>query len=392
MIPFAGRTRHLRSSAIRDLLALTQRPGIISLAGGLPAPDSFPADRIAAVSARLLGAGTVDSLQYSTTEGHPGLREWIADRASHERNRPVAPEHIVITHGSQQALDLIAKLLIDPGTEVAIDEPGYIGAIQALSMFEPVFLPIPVDHDGLRVEVLAERLAAGARPRLLYTVVNFQNPTGATLTAERRARLAQLADDYAFLIIEDDPYGVLRFAGEPVPSIAHWTDRVVTLGTFSKLVVPGFRVGWMVAPDWLAPMAIRAKQSADLHTNSFGQAVLAELVTERSWLADHTESLVRIYGSRMRALADGLETEVGDRLTCNRPEGGMFLWARTTDGTVADTLLPAALDRGVAFVPGVAFSCGEGDPFALRLSYSVASPEVLLEGARRLALAFSDVA
>jgi 2-aminoadipate transaminase len=298
---------------------------VISLAGGLPAPDSFPTDRIATVAAGLLANNAVEVLQYSTTEGHPALREWIAHRAGAERGRLVDPDDVVITHGSQQALDLLAKVLIDPGTTVAIDEPGYVGAIQALSLFEPDFLPVPVDRDGMQVEVLAELLAAGARPRLLYTVVNFQNPTGATLSAARRARLAQLADEYGFVIVEDDPYGVLRFAGDALPSIAQWSDRVVSLGTFSKLVVPGFRVGWMIAPAWLRPMVVRAKQGADLHTNSFGQAVLAELVSESAWLADHTEALVRIYGARMRALADGIDAEVGPRLALNRPDGGMFL-------------------------------------------------------------------
>jgi len=388
-VPLAARAAHLRSSAIRDLLALTQRPGVISLAGGLPAPDAFPVERIAAVTARLLRSAPEALLQYSTTEGHPGLRAWIAERATTQRARPVGADDVLVTHGSQQALDLLAKVLVDPGATVAIDEPGYVGAIQALSLFEPDFLPVPVDRDGMRVDVLAERLEAGARPRLLYTVVNFQNPTGATMSQARRARLAQLAEHYGFLVVEDDPYGALRFAGEPVASVARWSDLVVSLGTFSKLVAPGLRIGWMVVPAWLRPVLVRAKQGADLHTSSWGQAVLAEVVAERAWLADHTEALVRLYGTRMRALADALTGELGEGVGFERPDGGMFLWARIP-GVDTTALLAAAVERGVAFVPGAAFFAGPGDPGALRLSYSVATPETLHEGARRLARALAD--
>lgn len=390
-VPFAARTGHLRSSAIRDLLSLTQRPGVISLAGGLPAPESFPTERIAAVTARLLRDQPNDLLQYSTTEGHPDLRAWIAEHASAERGRPVSADEVLITHGSQQALDLVAKVLVDPGAVVAIDEPGYVGAIQALSLFEPEFLPIPIDHEGLCVDVLEERLIAGARPRLLYTVVNFQNPTGATLSPARRARLARLAEQYGFIVVEDDPYSALRFAGEAVPSVAQWGDHVVALGTFSKLVVPGLRVGWMVAPPWLRPMLVRAKQGADLHTSSWGQAVLSEIVTDRAWLADHTEALVRIYGTRMRALADGLTSALDGRLVFNRPEGGMFLWAKITTGHDANELFRAAVRHDVAFVPGEAFFCAEPDRSTLRLSYSTATPELLGEGARRLGAALDDL-
>lgn len=390
-VPLAARTAHLRSSAIRDLLSVTQRPEVISLAGGLPAPDSFPSEELRAITDRLLRDDPQALLQYSTTEGHQPLREWIAAKASTERARTVDPSDVLVTHGSQQALDLVAKAMVEPGTVVAIDEPGYVGAIQALSVFEPEFLPIPIDDGGIVVDVLAERLAAGARPRLLYTVVNFQNPTGATLHADRRARLAALAEQYGFLIVEDDPYSALRFAGEHLPSIAQWTDQVVSLGTFSKLVVPGLRVGWLVAPPWLLPHLVRLKQGADLHTSSWGQVLLHGLLTQQGWLGDHAKALVHIYGSRADALADGLREHLGDHLEFQRPDGGMFLWARLTNGLDARQLFDAALRRDVAFVPGDAFYTGPPDPATLRLSYATATPARLAEGARRLAAALDDI-
>jgi 2-aminoadipate transaminase len=390
-VALAGRTAAVRSSAIRDLLALTQRPEVISLAGGLPAPDSFPLDAVRAAIDDVLTRAPTAALQYSTTEGDPALRAWIAARAADERGRMVDAADVLVTHGSQQALDLLGKVLVEPGTVVAIDEPGYVGAIQALSVYEPELEPIPVDRDGLVVEHLAERLSEGLRPRLVYTVVNFQNPTGATLAADRRRRLAELADRYGFVVVEDDPYGSLRFAGEVVPSIAAWTDRVVSLGTVSKLVVPGFRVGWLIAPDWLREPLARMKQAADLHTSSFGQAVLAAVLADPRFLSAHVEELVTLYGTRAAALADALDRHLGDRLSFHLPDGGMFLWARLGPGPSARELFAAATRNDVAFVPGDAFYTGPPDPSALRLSYATATPERLDEAARRLAVALDTL-
>lgn len=390
-LPQARRMANLRSSAIRDLLAVTQRPGMISLGGGLPAPDSFPVDELRVVTDRLLRERPSALLQYSTTEGAPELRAWVAERAAADRCRPVEPEQVLVTHGSQQALDLVAKVFLDPGVTVAIDEPGYVGAIQALSVFEPRFLPVPVDGDGLDVDALDALLVGGERPRLVYTVVNFQNPTGATLALERRRRLAALAERYGFLVVEDDPYHALRFAGEHLPSTAAWTDNIVTLGTFSKLVVPGLRVGYVVAPLWLREGMAKVKQGADLHTSSWGQVLLAELVGEPGWLGRHIAELVEIYGTRAAALATAVEHHLGDRFTFQRPDGGMFLWGGLAGGVDARALLAAALERGVAFVPGDAFYTGEPDRSTLRLSYATASPVELDEGARRLATALDDL-
>ncbi len=381
----------LKSSAIRDLLALTQQPHMISLAGGLPAPDSFPVESLRAVTDRAFAERPLALLQYSTTEGSPELREWVAEQATADRGGPVHADQVLITHGSQQALDLVAKVFIDPGVTVAIDEPGYVGAIQALSVFEPRFLPIPVDRHGMDVAVLADLLAAGERPRLVYTVVNFQNPSGSTLSLERRIHLGELADRYGFLVIEDDPYRALRFRGEQLPSVATFGKNVIACGTFSKLVVPGMRIGYVVAPSWLREDLAKVKQGADLHTSSFGQVLLSELVRQPGWIAEHTDVLVRIYGQRADALCDALERHVGDRLTFERPDGGMFLWASLTGDHTARELFTAALDAGVAFVPGDAFYTGEPDPRTLRLSFSTASPVELDEGARRLRVALDAV-
>ncbi len=250
------------------------------MAGGLPAADAFPVDEIRTVTARLLHDDPTSLLQYSTTEGFPELRV-VDRRAGRDEPRPRGrrPDQVLITHGSQQALDLVSKVFVEPGVEVAIDEPGYIGAIQALQVFEPTLLPVPVDEHGLEVSgARRSLLEAGHRPRLLYTVVNFQNPTGATLALERRMHLAELAEQYGFVIVEDDPYWALRFAGEQLPSIATWSDNVISLGTFSKLVVPGLRVGYAVAPTWAREHLAKVKQGADLHTSSWGQVLLTALV------------------------------------------------------------------------------------------------------------------
>jgi 2-aminoadipate transaminase len=386
-VPLAGRMGNLRSNAIRELLAITQRPDVISMAGGLPASDAFPVDEIRTVTARLLRDDPTSLLQYSTTEGFPELRGWIAEQAAKSRGREVDADQVLITHGSQQALDLVSKVFVDPGVEVAIDEPGYIGAIQALQVFEPTLLPVPVDEHGIDSVALESLLEAGHRPRVLYTVVNFQNPTGATLSLERRMHLAELAEKYGFVIVEDDPYWALRFAGEQLPSIASWSDNVISLGTFSKLVVPGLRVGYAVAPTWAREHLAKVKQGADLHTSSWGQVLLSALVSERGWLSDHIEALVRVYGTRAKALEDALVARVGEKFAFSRPDGGMFLWGRLSDGRSASDLLPKAVERGMAFVPGEPFYSGPPDVSTLRMSFATASPAELDEGVRRFAAA-----
>jgi 2-aminoadipate transaminase len=383
---FATRTAGLRSSAIRDLLKVTEMPHMLSLAGGLPTPDSFPLADLRREADRLLGEFGPRVVQYSATDGVPELRRWIAQHYTGELGRPVAVDgEIVVTHGSQQALDLLAKVLVDPGDVVVSESPAYLGAVQSLELFQPRFEVIPGDEHGMQVELLAERLAAGLRPKLVYVVPNFHNPSGATLSLARRQLLAQLAAQYELLVVEDDPYGAIRFHGDPLPPVAAFSTRVVHLSTFSKIVAPGFRVGWMIGPPEVMAMVARAKQAADLHTSTFAQLLLANVIDQPGWLDEQKAAIVPLYRDRCHALVDALAATVGDRISFHRPDGGMFLW--TTVAGVADTkeLLAHAVDAGVAFVPGSAFTIDQTPDSKARLSYSTLSPEQLGEAVQRLA-------
>jgi 2-aminoadipate transaminase len=385
---FATRTKGLRSSAIRDLLKVTEMPNMLSLAGGLPTPDSFPLPDLRREADRLLGEYGPRVVQYSATDGVVELRTWIAETYSAELGRPVGVDgEIVVTHGSQQALDLLAKVLVDPGDVVVSESPAYLGAVQAFELFEPRFEVIPGDEHGMKVELLAERLAAGLRPKLVYVVPNFHNPSGATMSLERRRQLAALADQYDLLVVEDDPYGAIRFAGSPLPPVASFTTRVVHLSTFSKIVAPGFRVGWMIGPPEVMAMVARAKQAADLHTATFPQLLLANIVQHDGWLDAQKARIVPMYRDRCAALADALDTHVGDRIRFHRPEGGMFLWTEFDDVPDTKVLLQHAVEQGVAFVPGSAFTIDQTPDSNARLSYSTLGPDQLAEAVARLARA-----
>ncbi len=385
---FASRTKGLRSSAIRDLLKVTEMDDMLSLAGGLPTPDSFPLADLRREADRLLGEYGPRVVQYSATDGVLDLRRWIADHYSVELGRPVAVDgEIVVTHGSQQALDLLAKVLIDPGDVVVTESPAYLGAVQSLELFEPRFEVIPGDEHGMCVELLAERLRAGVRPKLIYVVPNFHNPSGATMSIDRRRLLGELADEYELLIVEDDPYGAIRFAGEALPPVASFTDRVVYLSTFSKIVAPGFRVGWMIGPPEVMAWVARAKQAADLHTSTFAQQLLANLVEQPGWLEEQKARIVPMYRSRCTALADALEDSLGDRIRFHRPEGGMFLWTEFVDVPDTTELLRHAVEHGVAFVPGNAFTIDQQPDAKARFSYSTLSPNDLGQAVHRLARA-----
>lgn len=385
---FATRTTGLRSSAIRDLLKVTEMSDMLSLAGGLPTPDSFPLADLRREADRLLGEYGPRVVQYSATDGIVELRQWIAQQYSIELARPVAVEgEIIVTHGSQQALDLLAKILIDPGDVVVTESPAYLGAVQSLELFQPRFAVIPGDEHGMQVELLAEQLAAGLTPKLVYVVPNFHNPSGATMSLERRKLLAALADQYDLLIVEDDPYGAIRFEGTPLPPVARFTERVVYLSTFSKIVAPGFRVGWMIGPPEVMSWVARAKQAADLHTSSFSQLLLANVVSQPGWLDQQKARIVPMYRDRCVALADALDATLGDRITFHRPDGGMFLW--TEFPHIADTtqLLQHAVREGVAFVPGNAFTIDQVPDSKARFSYSTLAPDQLRVAVERLARA-----
>jgi 2-aminoadipate transaminase len=380
-------SRRISSSAIRDLLVVAERPDVISLAGGLPAPESFPVERLAAATARVLAEDGRRALQYSTSAGVEPLRGWIAD------DRGGLPafraEDVVVTAGSQQALDLVARTLVDPGDAVVLADPGYVGAIQAFRLAGAVLHGVPADTDGLRVDVLAEGLADGRIPvpALVYVVADFSNPGGATLAADRRRALAELADRYGFVIVDDDPYGELRWRGERVVRLAELSDRVLTLGSFSKVLSPGLRVGYVAGPPAVVEALVLLKQAADLHTSTLAQHVALAVVEDRTAWAAHLEALRGRYAERAGALLGALRERFGERIEVADVDGGLFLWARLP-GVDTTALLAGAVDEGVAFVPGGAFAVADGaHPDALRLSFATAEPAVLAEGVRRLAVA-----
>jgi len=372
--------RNAESSAIRDLLRHASRPGVLSLAGGLPAEARFPVAEMADAAAAVLRRG--EGLQYGLTEGDADLREWIADRHTADGSL-TDPGDIVVTTGSQQALDLIARVLVDPGDTVVVGDPCYVGARQALAATQPRFVGIRVDHDGLVVDDLAEQLEGGIRPKLVYVVANFDNPSGAVLSLERRDRLVGLAERYGFVIVEDDPYGALRYDDEPVPEVGPGSDSVVRLRTISKTLVPGLRVGWMVGPPWLVEAVTIAKQAVDLHTSTVAQAIVRELVTRPGWFDAHIDTLRPWYRVQRDSLVSALDHTLPEA-EFSRPVGGMFLWLRIP-GIDAASVLPAALDEGVAFVPGAAFAVHRDLRDHLRLSFATVDSDQFAEAVRRLA-------
>ena len=306
---FASRTAGLRSSAIRDLLKVTEMSDMLSLAGGLPTPDSFPLPDLRREADRLLGEYGPKVVQYSATDGVLDLRRWIADAYSVSLGRPIAVEgEILVTHGSQQALELLTRALVDPGELVALADPAYVGALQAFRAAGVELAPIPSDADGLRVDALADRIAQGARPRLVYVVANFDNPSGSTLSAERRIALAQLADRHGFWVVDDDPYGDLRWNGRPPVALRDLTDRAITLGSTSKVLAPGLRIGWAIAPTEVHRSMTILKQSADLHTSALTQQIVHRTLAEPGFLDAHLALLRRTYQHQATHLVDALRT------------------------------------------------------------------------------------
>ncbi|MFC8170514.1 PLP-dependent aminotransferase family protein [Streptomyces sp. NPDC057325] len=383
----ARRTSWGRSDAIDRILSAANAPGVLSMAGGIPAPDSFPVARLAEVTDRILSRSTAAALQYAPTAGTAAMREAVARRAG-ETGAPVGPERAMVTGGSQQGLDLVARTLLDEGDLVALDDPSYLGAVQSFRGAGARLLPLPTDRDGMRTDVLAERLAAGARPKLVYVVPHFHNPTGGVLTEERRRDLAALADRYGFLIVEDDPYGDLAFDGERLPSTDVHGDRVIRLMSLSKTLCPGFRVAGLTAPAGLVRELVAAKQSSDLQTNTFGQHVLAELLGDPAFLPAHLARLRTLYGDKARATAALLRERL-PWLGFDDPRGGLFFWCSVDDPRVtSDLLYEHALAQGLALVPGAPFCIEQDGSRLLRLSFATLDEEQRREGVSRLATAF----
>lgn len=376
------------SSPVRDLLALTERPEVISFAGGLPAPELFDEDGLReAFAAALAEDSAARSLQYGASEGDPVLRELLAGLLR-ARGGSVSAADLIVTTGSQQALTLVAMALVRPGDRVLVEAPSYLAALQAFQLVGAVPVPVEGDDDGPSPEALAAAIDAHD-PALLYLVPTFQNPTGRTIPAERRAELADVLAERGVWVIEDDPYGELRYDGEPVAPLAAEpviAEQVIRVSSLSKVVAPGLRIGWIAAPPALHPALVIAKQATDLHTATVTQAAA------RHWLGagrldPQLERLRHTYRERRDAFVDALPHALPAGSTFEVPQGGMFVWARLPHGHDAAELMREALRRDVAFVPGAAFYAGDPDPRTLRLSFTTHPPQRLREGLRRLGAA-----
>ncbi|MFZ7310155.1 PLP-dependent aminotransferase family protein [Comamonas jiangduensis] len=381
----AARAAKMNSSAIREILKLTDRPGIISMAGGLPSPAAFPIPAFTAACNTVMERDGAAALQYSTTEGFPELRQAIADFLPWGVN----PEQVLITTGSQQALDLIAKIFMDKGSRILVEKPTYLGALQAFTPMEPVAVGVDSDDEGMLVEDFAAKVGTGAdKARMAYVLPNFQNPTGRTMSEARRQALVEKAKELDIPLIEDNPYGDLWYEQEPpLPLAARNPEGVIYMGSFSKVLAPGLRVGFIVAPKSVYGKLTQAKQAADLHSPSFNQRVVAE-VMKHDFLKNHIPTIRAMYKAQRDVMLMALESEMeGLDVRWTRPVGGMFLWVRLPQGMNAQDLLPEAVERGMAFVPGAPFFAGEPETNTLRLSYVTVSPEQIRKGIAALAAA-----
>ena len=375
----------MNSSAIREILKLTDRPGIISMAGGLPSPASFPISAFTQACNTVMERDGAAALQYSTTEGFPALRQAIADFLPWDVN----PDQILITTGSQQALDLIGKVFLDKGSRILVEKPTYLGALQAFTPFEPTPVGVNSDDEGMLIDDFAAKVGTGEhKARLAYVLPNFQNPTGRTMSEARRQALVEKARELDIPLIEDNPYGDLWYEGEPpLPLAARNPEGVIYMGSFSKVLAPGLRVGFIVAPKSVYGKLTQAKQAADLHSPSFNQRVVAEVMKD-GFLHSHIPTIRAMYKVQRDVMLMALEAEMeGLGVTWTRPVGGMFLWVRLPEGMDAQVLLAEAVERGMAFVPGAPFYADEAETNTLRLSYVTVSPEQIRQGVAALAAA-----
>ena len=384
---YAERIQEMKGSAIRDLLKVTAQPDVISLAGGLPAPEVFPIQEFREAAELVFAEMGAQALQYGPTEGYVPLNETLVE-TMRERGVSVEPGNILLTSGSQQALDLIAKLFVDKGDKILTESPTYVGALQAFNVFQPQYVTVPIDDDGIQVEQLEEVLANN-KVKFIYAMPNFQNPSGVTLSLARRHRLVELAAKHGTFIIEDDPYGELRYEGEDLPPLAALhKENVFYLSTFSKTMAPGIRLGWVVAPEQLIRKLVLIKQGTDLHTSSLVQ-MLAYDICRRGNLKNGVRIIRQVYGERRDSMLAAMDKYFPPGVTWTHPQGGMFLWVRLPEHVNATELLKVALEERVAFVPGSAFYPQGGGENTMRLNFSNASPEMIEEGIRRLGRALT---
>jgi 2-aminoadipate transaminase len=387
----AQRAAKMNPSVIREILKVTEKPGIISFAGGLPSPLTFPIDAMREASERVLRDDGQAALQYAASEGYGPLRDWVAQDL-HKQGMAVSPDQVLITTGSQQGLDLVAKILIDAGSRILVETPTYLGALQAFTPMEPTVVGVASDEHGVDAADLRAKVGSGAdKARFAYLLPNFQNPTGRTMTEARRAAVAQVAADTGLPIVEDNPYSDLWFDTPPPSALsARHPEGCVYLGSFSKILAPGLRLGYLVAPRALYPKLLQAKQAADLHTPSFNQRVVAEVLKD-GFIERHVPTIRALYKLQCEAMLAALERQMaGLGLRWNRPVGGMFLWVQLPPGLQAVPLLAKAVDKGVAFVPGSAFYAEGADESTLRLSFVTATVDQINTGMAALAAAVRE--
>jgi 2-aminoadipate transaminase len=396
---YAHRTQKMGSSVIRELLKLTEQPDIISFGGGLPAPEVFPVKEFREACNYVLDHFGAQALQYSTTEGYRPLREMIA-RHTCRYMVEVTPENILITSGSQQALDFVGRLFINRGDYIVVESPSYLGALQAWNAYGAQYIPVRMDENGMVVDDLEAALRVG--PKFIYVLPNFQNPSGATLSLERRKKLIEIADKYGVPIIEDDPYGQLRYEGEHIPSLVTldseyrgknggtYSGNVIYLSTFSKLLAPGLRLAWVIAPEQVIRRLVMAKQAADLHTASFNQYVAYE-VGKGGFLDEHVKVIRAVYKERRDVMLEMMDEMFPPEVHWTRPQGGMFLWGIMPECMDAAEVLKVAIQRKVAFVPGEAFHACGGGRNTMRINFSYSSPETIREGITRLGTTLKEL-
>lgn len=386
---FADRIADVPQSFIREILKVTLDPSIISFAGGLPNRNLFPDRELQLASEKVFTNAGKDILQYANSEGYLPLREYISERYRKKQSLHIPPENILITTGSQQGLDLLGKTFINTGDDVIIEEPGYLGAIQAFSIYRPTFRPVPVHDDGINLTALASVLEK-TTPKLFYSVPNFQNPSGISYSEENRLETAQLLKQTRCILIQDDPYGDLRFSGQPKKNFMELLpDNTVLLGSFSKTVAPALRLGWLVAPPDLMEKLLVAKQASDLHTNYLAQRILHQYLTDND-LDLHVDKITKAYGSQKAAMIESIGEYFPENVRSTDPEGGMFLWVTLPENASALDLFNRAISRKVAFVPGKPFYIDTKDSNTLRLNFSCMDIPTIKEGIKRLAEAISQ--
>ena len=381
---FADRITDVPRSFIREILKVAIDPTVISFAGGLPNRALFPVESLQAATNRVFEHAGRDALQYANSEGYLPLRQWISARYRTQQGLDVPVENILITTGSQQGLDLLGKTLINQGDSVVIEEPGYLGAIQAFAIYRPSWQPVPIHDDGMDTRRL-QTVMSVVQPKLVYSVPNFQNPGGFTYSDHKRQAIASAIEGTNTLLIQDDPYADLRFSGEALPSFRHYLpDNSVLLGSFSKIVAPGLRIGWLVAPDSIMQKLIVAKQASDLHTNYLSQRIIHQYLLDNDVDA-HIATIVDVYGRQRDAMISSITRHLPGNVTFTEPEGGMFLWVTLPQDLSSMTLFEGAIEKKVAFVPGNPFYVNNQETSSFRLNFSCVDEETIEIGIGRLA-------